>query len=86
MDGWNAGLLTKNEARDLMDLPDVEGGDVFKISIKDNTLYLKTDFILSNSLADMKKPYSERIKGSRFEAEFKQLLDRFKNISEYMDA
>jgi len=35
MDGWNAGLLTKNEARELMDFPDIEGGDVFKISIND---------------------------------------------------
>ena len=35
LDGWNAGLLTKNEARGLMDLPDVAGGDVFKISIND---------------------------------------------------
>ena len=35
LDGWNAGLLTKNEARGLMDLPDVPGGNVFKISIND---------------------------------------------------
>lgn len=35
LDGWNAGLLTKNEARKLMDLPDIEGGDVYKVSIND---------------------------------------------------
>lgn len=35
LDGWNAGLITKNEARELMDLPDVEGGDVYKVSIND---------------------------------------------------
>ncbi len=35
IDGWNTGLLTKNEARALMDFPDVEGGNVFKISIND---------------------------------------------------
>ena len=35
LDGWNAGLLTKNEARELIDLPSVQGGDVFKVSIND---------------------------------------------------
>ena len=35
LDGWNAGLLTKNEARGLMDLPDVQGGDVFKVGFND---------------------------------------------------
>ena len=35
LDGWNAGLLTKNEARKLMDLPDIEGGSVYKVSIND---------------------------------------------------
>ncbi|MEG1562525.1 MAG: phage portal protein [Bacteroides sp.] len=35
LDGWNAGLLTKNEARGLMDLPDTDGGNVFKVSIND---------------------------------------------------
>ena len=32
---YGAGLLTKNEARELLDLPAVEGGDVFKISVND---------------------------------------------------
>ncbi len=35
LEGWNAGLLTKNEARGLIDLPEVEGGNVFKIGIYD---------------------------------------------------
>lgn len=35
LEGYNAGLLTKNEARELLDLPDVEGGDVFKTSFND---------------------------------------------------
>ena len=35
LDGWNAGLLTKNEARELMDLPEVSGGNVFKVGIND---------------------------------------------------
>lgn len=35
LDGWNSGLLTKNEARELLDMPDTEGGDVFKVSLND---------------------------------------------------
>lgn len=35
LDAYNAGLITKNEARELLDLPDVDGGDVFKVSIND---------------------------------------------------
>ena len=35
MDGWDKGLLTKNEARRLIDMPDTEGGDVFKVSMND---------------------------------------------------
>ena len=39
LDAYDKGLITKNEARRLMDLPDVDGGDVFKVSIND--LFLK---------------------------------------------
>lgn len=39
LDAWNAGLLTKNEARGLLDLPDTEGGDVFKVSVNDVFLH-----------------------------------------------
>lgn len=35
LDAYNAGLITKNEARGLLDLPDTEGGNVFKVSIND---------------------------------------------------
>ncbi len=35
LEGWTAGLLTKNEARGLIDLPEVEGGNIFKIGIND---------------------------------------------------
>lgn len=35
LDAYNAGLITKNEARELLDLPDVDGGDVYKVSIND---------------------------------------------------
>ena len=35
LNAYDAGLITKNEARRLLDLPDVEGGNVFKVSIND---------------------------------------------------
>ena len=35
LDGFNAGLITKNEARRLLDMPRIEGGDVFKVSVTD---------------------------------------------------
>ncbi len=35
IDGWNSGLLMRNEARRLLDLSDVEGGDVFRVSVND---------------------------------------------------
>lgn len=35
LEAYNAGLITKNEARGLLDLADIEGGDVFKVSIND---------------------------------------------------
>jgi HK97 family phage portal protein len=39
MDAYNAGLITKNEARGLIDMPDIDGGNVFKASFND--LFLK---------------------------------------------
>lgn len=41
IDGWNSGLLMRNEARQLLDLPDVEGGDVFRVSVND--LFMNED-------------------------------------------
>lgn len=43
LDAWNAGLLTKDEARELLDLPEVADGKgkVYKVSIND--LFLGTD-------------------------------------------
>lgn len=35
LEGYTAGLLTKNEARRLINMPDVEGGDVYRISVND---------------------------------------------------
>lgn len=47
LDGWNSGLLMQNEARRLLDMPDIEGGNVFKVSIND--LFLNE----TDSLADV---------------------------------
>ena len=35
IDGWNAGLLTKNEGRVLLDMDEVEGGDIYKTQFSD---------------------------------------------------
>ena len=35
LEGWDAGLLTKNESRELLGRPGIEGGDVYKTSITD---------------------------------------------------
>lgn len=35
LEAYNAGLITKNEARELLDLPDIEGGNIYKVSIND---------------------------------------------------
>ena len=35
LDAYDAGLITKNEARALLDLPDVDGGDVYKTKTVD---------------------------------------------------
>lgn len=43
LDAYNAGLITKNEARGLLDLPDTDGGDVFKVSISDLFLSERDD-------------------------------------------
>lgn len=47
LDGWNSGLLMQNEARRLLDMPDIEGGNVFKVSI--NNLFLNE----TDSMADV---------------------------------
>lgn len=35
LEAYNAGLITKNEARELLDLPDIEGGNIYKVSSND---------------------------------------------------
>lgn len=39
LEAYNAGIITRNEARRLLDLPDIKNGDVFKVSVND--LFLK---------------------------------------------
>lgn len=43
LEAYDAGLITKNEARNLLDLADIEGGDVFKVSINDLFLWETDD-------------------------------------------
>lgn len=43
LDAYKEGLITKNEARELLDLPAVEGGDIFKIGINDLFLGIEDD-------------------------------------------
>ena len=52
-EGWDSGLMTKNEARNLLGLPDIEGGDVFKVSINDLFVGLDDDLAqLSQSMLE----------------------------------
>lgn len=43
LEGWNAGLISKNEARHLLDLPDVSNGNVFKVSANDTFINDRDD-------------------------------------------
>ena len=44
LDGWNAGLLTKNEARELLNMPAAEtGGDVYKTTFSDMFIHADED-------------------------------------------
>ncbi|GHU69959.1 hypothetical protein FACS1894184_14760 [Clostridia bacterium] len=43
--GWNSGLLTKNEARELMSMPTVDNGDVYKIMVTDVFTDINADLV-----------------------------------------
>lgn len=43
LEAYNAGLITKNEARELLDLDDIDGGDIYKVGINDLFLTDKDD-------------------------------------------
>lgn len=63
-EGWREGLLTKNEARRLIDMPDVDGGDVFKIGIND--LYLnETDDPADVTQAMLQEDMSGPVPGTK---------------------
>ncbi len=67
LDGYKEGLITKNEGRKLIDLPDVEGGDVYKTSIND--LFMsKSDDPAAVSQALLQEPnYIEETEDEIFE-------------------
>ena len=52
---------------------------------KEGILYLRTGFIKSKKLSDFKLPYSERIVGSQFEAEYRELLNEYAKVSEFTE-
>lgn len=53
LDGWNSGLLTKNEARAKVGMPKVKGGDVFKVGINDLFMEQTADPVdVSQTLAE----------------------------------
>lgn len=59
LDAYNAGLITKDEARELLDLPEVEGGKgkVYKVSIND--LFINDDedpAVVSEALSSQPVP------------------------------
>ena len=51
LDGWAAGLLTKNEARELFDLPPINQGEVYKLSPID--VYIRAEDDPLDATADM---------------------------------
>lgn len=52
LDGWNAGLMTRDEARELLDLPpDPMGGNVYKATFSD--LYLPADEDPAEAMASL---------------------------------
>lgn len=55
IDGWNAGLLTKDEARELLDMPPAEvGGDVYKTTFSDIYMRANEDpASVSSSMANL---------------------------------
>lgn len=55
MEAYKEGIITKNEARELLDFPSVEGGDVFKVAA--NELYIReSDDPVSFALSNRQNP------------------------------
>lgn len=61
LEAYNAGLITKNEARRLLDFDDAEGGDVYKVGINDLFLSENDDpAAVSKALIEEDAPTGER--------------------------
>lgn len=56
LDGWQSGLLMKNEARELLDLASVEGGDVYRASGNDLFLRATDDAAALSQAAQQPEP------------------------------
>lgn len=56
LDGWQSGLLMKNEARELLDLASVEGGDVYRASGNDLFLRATDDAAALSQVAQQPEP------------------------------
>ncbi len=61
LDAYYAGIITKNEARQLLDLPEVEsGGDVFKTGVSDQFLNMSGELI-KTALPSQKKDIGQAV-------------------------
>lgn len=69
IDGWNAGLITKDEARELLDMPAAQtGGDVYKTTFSD--IFVRADedpVAVSSSMANLQ--YGEEAPAEEIEVE-----------------
>ena len=87
IDGWNFGLLTKNESRQLLDLDDVENGDVYKSSFSDVFLGADDDPTAFSELdsgavpeedqVELTLPMDEPMKASPISHQAKMLMKSF---------
>ena len=59
LDGWQSGLLMKNEARELLDLASVEGGDVYRTSGNDLFLRATDDAAALSQAAQQPAPEAD---------------------------
>lgn len=62
-----------------------DGKEIAWYNSRENTLFLKTDYIAHKSKADFAKPYEVRIVGSKYENQFKELIEKYGKfaVSEY---
>ena len=66
LEGYNAGLLTKNEARRLINMPDVDGGDVYRVGINDLFLSESEDPVeVTKALLEDDLPVEADVKAKR---------------------